>query len=268
MTTLAAWASVDQRRISACYLISDSRISWSTGCGWNAGQKLFVSNRYADIFGFCGDVQFPTLALRRVIDLLDSGCLFPEETPASERNQVIAEQLRIAYQDYPAHVEQPSSILHMARDGVGGQAEYYLWRLDWSRSSSIVSTHLDLPTASVLGVTRGSGCRVLENRNEDWKRAQGRTSRGIFSSFCDSIASGEDPRTGGAPQLVGLRPHGSGRLFGIVIGQVRYLAGGVVPEAAELDKFEWFNHLFERTDPRTLERLPGAQRQPKPKGVK
>jgi hypothetical protein len=252
MTTLATWVSVDSRRPSACYLISDSRISWPTGSGWDSGQKLFVSSRFPDMFGYCGDVQFPTLALRPIVDRVDQGLLLAANALAMERNQRIAEELSRAYHDYPAHGAEQSTIVHFARDGEGSGASFSLWRLDWSRSSPIQNTRIGLPTSSVLGVTLGSGWKILVHRNEEWKEAQGRTARGIFSSFCEAISSGEDPRSGGPPQLVGLYPIGAGRLFGVIIDGKRYLAGNAVPEDANVDQFEWRNNLFERMDPRTF----------------
>jgi hypothetical protein len=265
VTTLAAWASVDSRRTSACYLASDSRISWSTSSGWDSGQKLFVSSRFPDIFGYCGDVQFPTLALRQVLDRVDHGLLIPARASARERNERVVEELGRAYRGYPAHGSGQSTVVHFARDGERKDAAFALWRIDWSSSSPIESTPMELPTASVIGVALGSGCSVLIDRNEQWKKAQGRTARGVFSSFCEAIGSGKDRFTGGAPQLVGLYPTGAGKLFGVIINGQRYIAGAVAPDDADFDQFEWRNNLFERMNPRTLRRLDAAQPQPRPR---
>jgi len=264
VTTLAAWVSVDSGRHAACYLASDSRISWTGKQTWNSGQKLFVSSRFPDIFGYCGDVQFPTLALRQVMDRVEQGLLFSDETGPAARNGRITDELEAAYRDYPAHGEEPSTILHLARDGDGNRARFQLWKIDWSKKHSIHSTQLELLDSSVLRISLGSGKRTFENRNNEWKRVQGETSRGIFSSFCEAISSEIDPRSGGPPQLVGLYRQGPGRLFGVVVGDQRYLAGAVVPADANVERFEWRNSLFERTDPNTLRRIPGAQRQPRP----
>jgi hypothetical protein len=102
MTTLAAWVSVDSQRPSACYLVSDSRISWATGA-WDFGQKLFVCSRFPDIFGYCGDVQFPTLALRQVLDRFEQGLLLPSAADSAHRNRTVSEELEAAYGNYPAH---------------------------------------------------------------------------------------------------------------------------------------------------------------------
>ena len=245
--------------------MSDSRISWPTGIGWDCGQKLFVSSRFPDIFGYCGDVQFPTLALRQIVDRIDQRLILPNNAPASERNQKISQELQIAYDRYPAHGAQQSTILYFARDDDGRLARLNLLRMDWSRSSTVRSTRIALPTDSALGVTLGSGGPILIRRNEEWKKSQGRTSRGIFGSFCEAISSGDDPRSGGPPQLVGLYPRGEGRMFGIVMGDHKYLAGAIVPVDANINQFEWRNRLFERVDPVTFQRLEGAQPQPRPR---
>jgi hypothetical protein len=266
MTTLAAWVSVDSEKPSACYLMSDSRITWPNA-HWDAGQKLFFSTRFADIFGYSGDVQFPTLALRQVLDRMDQGLLFAADADSVLRHRSICAELEAAYHGYPAHGADQSTILHFSRDGVGRHAKFSLWKLDWSRNLAIRSSSLSLPTSSVIGETAGSGWRILIDRNEAWKEAQGRTARGVFSSFCDAVESGEDPGSAGPPQLVGLYPSFLSRLFGIVWRKGRYLAGSLVPDGAQLDQFEWRNCLFERVDPHTLERIDGAKPQPRPRSL-
>lgn len=265
MTTLAAWVSVDSRRPSACYLVSDSRITWPDGAQWHTAQKLFTAEKSPDIFGYCGDVQFPTLALRQVVEHADRGLLFGQGATAGDRHAAIAAALAAAYNAYPASKLHTSTILHFGRDGEGGRSRFQLWRMDWSHAHPFKSRELNLPTESVLAESLGSGSHVLNERNKRWKDAQGRTARGVFSSFCEAIASGKDPYSGGAPQLVGLYPKWNGLMFGVVSSGKRFMAGNEVPVAAHVHPFEWRNELFERVDPLTLSLVPGAQRQPKPR---
>lgn len=264
MTTLAAWTSVDSRSPSACYLVSDSRMSWPNGTGWDSGQKLFTSRRFPDIFGYCGDVQFPTLAFRQVLDLMDQAAVVSDDSSLEARNRFLTEHLQLAYQSYPAKVSTTSTILHFGRQGSGMSSVFMLWRLDWSSTQPVTSTLVQLPIDSALGVTIGSGSKPFIRRDKKWKDAQGRTSRGIFSTFCDAISSGEDPRSGGPPQLVGIYRTGVGRMFGVVVEEQLFLAGTLVQSHKQITSFEWRNRLFERMDPLTLGRLPGAQAQPRP----
>jgi hypothetical protein len=77
----------------------------------------------------------------------------------------------------------------------------------------------------------------------------GRTSRAVFSAFCDSFRSGTDSFSGGAPQLVGLYRKGVGESFGIIYQNARYLFGVPAgPDEAALMALEWRNELFERCD--------------------
>lgn len=206
-------------------------------------------------------------AMRQVIDRMDQGLLFASDADSALRHRSIHSELQTAYSGYPAHPATLSTILHFSRNGTGKDAQFTLWKLEWSRHSAVRSTAVDLPTTSVIGETAGSGWKVLIHRNEEWKKAQGRTARGVFRSFCDALESGEDPYSAGPPQLVALYPSFLARVFGIVWQGDRYLWGKPVSEEAELDMFEWRNCLFERIDPRTLARLEGAQPQPRPKGL-
>ena len=198
---------------------------------------------------------------------MDQGLLFASNADSALRHESIRVELQTAYRDYPAHPETSSTILHFSRDGVGKHAIFRLWKVDRSRSSGVRSTSLDLPKCSVIGETAGSGWKILINRNEAWKKSQGRTARGVFSSFCDAIESGEDPCSAGPPQLVGLYPSFNARMFGIVWHGNRYLSGKLAPDGSVWDNFEWRNSLFERMDPRTLARLDGVQPQPRPRDL-
>jgi hypothetical protein len=216
---------------------------------------------------YSGDVQFPTLALRQILDRMDQGFLFGSDADSALRHRSIFGELETAYHGYPAHGTDQSTILHFSRDGAGRHAKFSLWKIEWSRDGAIRSTSLSLPTSSVIGEIAGSGWRILIDRNEAWKKAQGRTARGVFSSFCDALESGEDLRSAGPPQLVGLYPSFPSRLFGIVWRNGRYLAGSPALNGAQLEQFEWRNCLFERVEPYTLQRIDGAQPQPRPRSL-
>ena len=97
--------------------MSDSRITWPNA-HWDAGQKLFVSTRFPDIFGYSGDVQFPTLALRQILDRMDQGGFwFAARTLIPHCVTDLATELETAYRGYPAHGPNRSVILHFSRRG-------------------------------------------------------------------------------------------------------------------------------------------------------
>ena len=169
-------------------------------------------------------MQFPTLVLRQVVEQADRGLLFPAGASAEVRHTAIAIALSRASRGYPAHGTTTSTILHFSRDDIGASAAFRLWRLDWSQTRPLASVGLALPTESILAASLGSGSNVLIECNHAWRNAQGRTARGIFSSFCEAIASGKDCFSGGAPQLVGLYPKWNRLVFGTVFEGKRYIA--------------------------------------------
>jgi hypothetical protein len=264
MTSLVAWVSVDSRAPSGCYLVSDSRISYLNGQpSRDSGRKLFISERFPDLFGICGDVDFPTHVLRHMTGEIDSGRLLQDGDSSIIRHELLAAKLQRAYPSFEHH--RRSTLLHFSREGDGLRCTYRLWRLDWSPTGKPESLPVDLPTDSAIAISLGSGGTTVVKKNEQWKRALGRTARGVFSSFCDALETGDDPYSGGPPQLVCLYRVGAARTVGVVVGGQRYVAGSGVQDETLCQQFEWRNRLFERVDPRTLSLLPGAQKQPRPK---
>src|ERR1051326_4675762 len=95
--------------------------------------------------------------------------------------------------------------------------------------------------------TNGAGRNAIESRGADWLETDARdTSRSAVWSFCDALASGKDPFSGGAPQLVGIWRKGPAQNFGIIWQGRRYLAGLEVSQENSLNNLQWFNELFER----------------------
>jgi hypothetical protein len=91
----------------------------------------------------------------------------------------------------------------------------------------------------------------------------------VFSGLCDAIAGGEDPLTGGAPQLAGIYRTASAEFFGVVWSGARYVMG--TPDslaAVDPRAIEWRNRLFERCDGTTLLLLSGAQRHARPRSLR
>lgn len=124
------------------------------------------------------------------------------------------------------------------------------------------------PSSAVLQIA-GSGTREVRRSLDLWQMSNAAgTSRAIFSAFCESVAGGRDPYTGGAPQLVGLYRIGAGRLFGFVQGNQRYFSGSSLSSSDPAGNIEWRNYLFERVDGISGMRLPGAQvHDDRPKGA-
>jgi hypothetical protein len=267
MTSLIAWIGVDSRGPSSAYLASDSRISWSSSAAWDIGRKLFAAGRSPDIFGYCGDVLLPSLLLGQVSEILALGSTSDCYASPLKRHHAVVRLAEASLNAYPADKRSPFTLLHCARESDGMNTIFHLWRTDWDMQRGWSDAAVALPTESVLALQIGSGAATVSYYDAAWRQTSvGRTSRAVFSAFCDALASGSDSHSGGAPQLVALYRKGSGEHLGVVYNGVPYVLG--MPrshdEAAAL-RVEWRNELFERCDGASTQRLPGAQQHSRPR---
>lgn len=275
MTTLAAWVGVDQRAAASLYLVSDSRFmlfhkhSVPT-VHTNEGRKIFACKNEPHLFGYWGQVAFPSAAISDAVSEIDAGALFGAADDATTR-QAIFEEFVTARLRHKLKVQTAPSdayefaILHGARQGSGMQSAFRLWILGWKPESGWNVRERELEPASEVLYAGGSGAESFLQRNGSWKDSDlGRTSRGVFSAFVEALRSKYDPYSGGAPQLGGLFRKGRAMEFGVIYKDETFLRGKPVnPSNLPVD-LEWFNELFERADPSTLQRLPDAQRHAKP----
>lgn len=258
MTSISAWAGVDTRGPSSLYIASDSRISWGRTHHWDHGRKTFSGVIRPHIFGYWGDVLFPALALPVVVEKMDRGLL--PDVPASE--SVVFDELRAMWHEYPRAERRELGILHGHRRHSGMQARFSLALLRYDgHASSWSKEDVAMPAVSSVLVSEGSGQGAMRHAHSRWQASpHGSTSRAAFSALCDSIRSGTDPQSGGAPQLVGLwRGRGAGESFGTVAGGRPFFAGSVQRATPPTDRTAFFNELFERADPATGKRIKGAQ---------
>lgn len=265
MTSLIAWVGVDSRGPASFYFASDSRVSWSHDAHWDAGRKLFNCRESPDLFGYCGDVLFPSLFLNQWAHAVDLGAAADHPPDARHLSFVATAQGSLGA--YPPQQRRPFTVLHSSREESGMASVFHLWRTDWNSSSGWSDEKLDLPTESVLVLAVGSGTSTITRYDSAWQKTEaGRTSRAVFSAFCDSLASGHDRFSGGPPQLVGLYRTGAGESFGVIYQDRRYLLGVQIPaEEAGRAEIEWRNELFERCDGVSMQRLTGAQRHSRPR---
>lgn len=268
MTSLAVWAGIDSRGPASFYFTSDSRISWGSNLGWNYGRKLFSSQKHPDIFGYCGDVLFPSLILGQILSMMDSGIIFVSQESPGEKFKLISCLIREAFNELPKVSQNAFHIVYCSRFGEGMISRFELYSLEWNSRDGWISSQLQIPKQSDLILSLGSGQKVVQESHLCWQKTEVKgTSRSVFSAFCDSLKADLDPYTGGAPQLVGLYRKEDARNFGVIYKDQRYLLGLPVDEA-HFNAVEWRNCLFERCDPITKKRLPEAQPQPRPKSLR
>lgn len=261
MTSLVAWVGVDQRGPASVYIATDSRITWPNGTAppqWNGARKTYSTVKVAHIMGYVGDVVFPALTLPTVVAQLDE---YSNEELIEGTQERVLELLTAAWRDVPLDARLGSEIVHCTRVGTGLNARFgvQILRLP-AGSTQWTSTVLTVPNRSSRIEFLGSGRRQLETFHEVWVRPgveADRTSRAVFSAFCDAVDSGMDPSTGGPPQLVGLYRQGPGRSFGVYWNGHSYLHGTDISGVA-LENLEYRNNRFERVDAAGI-RLAGAQ---------
>ncbi|MBC2665750.1 hypothetical protein H7F51_09455 [Novosphingobium flavum] len=265
MTTLISWMSVDSRGPSAIYVVADSRITWgSQAHRWDSGRKVFAAPT-PDVFGYCGDVLFPSLVLGQIIDLVSRGLLWTSETDPEERHVILFKYLQTAYGRRQNAPDQAFTVVHATRRGSEMKGEFMAWRIDYAPGGR-GWRDVRLDTAdhgkSRVVVTLGSGSEPLNRELENWRNSpQGGTARSLFSAFCDALELGADPLTGGVPQIVSLDRKSEGKIFGFVADGQRYVHGSPISYSPAQQSIEWVDRLFNRISPETLERLSGAQRQ-------
>ncbi len=264
MTTLLSWISVDARGPSSIYIVGDSRITWgSASKRWDSGRKVFAC-RSADIFGYCGDVLFPTLVLGQLGDLIDRDLLWNRGEEAEARHAKIAGYLKASFNRRHDAPDYDFTIIHCGRDGEGLTGSFHIWRVTYrARFRDWIDERIDIggPLKSTVLLKLGSGNQALDREIETWASSpQGGTARAIFSAFCDSLERGGDPLSGGVPQIVALHRQGEGKVIGFIAGGTRYLYGLPIQPIAELDNVMWVDALFQRISPETGTLAPDAQR--------
>ncbi len=276
MTSLISWVGVDSHGISSVYLASDSRISWGNNAVWDYGRKLFASRNHPEILGYCGDVLFPSQILGQIVEQIDSGILFDSEEPHHQKFHKIASIIKQSWVDYPDVSRQGFEVIYCTRQNSGTNANFHVWLLKPTPSNEWYEDELLLPLSShpsntnysqIIRVT-GSGTKSVEDWDYRWASSDiGKTSRAVFSAFCDSLKSGQDPRSGGTPQLVGIYRIEPAKLFGIIYKDERYLFGLPVSQVSSYEKVEWRNELFECCNGRTMMPIEGTQRHARPSNI-
>jgi len=259
VTSLAAWPGIDSRGASTMYIVSDSRLSWPGSSGhWDCGVKVFACKESADIFGFYGDVLVPSTVLPRLAE----APVLSGNDGSDTRHSAVYALVKSSSDALPVSRKSEFGIVHASRHGKGMKSQYRLWHLRWSSIAGWSDVEVTIGPDSALLIHLGTGKRVTRNNIISSQAELGVVSRGVFTGFCDGLTSGEDPASGGAPQLVGLYRHGAGRHFGIVYCGRKYYRGIESPSLG-LPDLQWKNELFENCDPLTRARLPGAQAQPR-----
>lgn len=209
VTTIAAWAGVDQRGISSLNIISDSRVTWLPSKPpqrWDQGRKTFACRTQPFIFGYCGNVGFPAMALPQVIETIDARLL---RLVPSRPYGAVGSLLRRVWLDYPQAQRSDSHLLVAHRLGTGMRSVFSLAMFSYlTTTGTWTRTSPAMPSRSAKLLIEGSGAPAMRREKRLWDDSvHGNTSRAVYSAFCEGLRSGDDPNSGGGPQLGELAPY-------------------------------------------------------------
>jgi len=267
VTLIVAWIGVDDKKtgkeVSSLYIASDSRYSIGQRDKFDYGIKVFGSSKYPEIFGFCGDVLFPSIVLGQIIPQIDSGILLNENDNCEQKTNKIFNFIKTSLENYPSSFLGGSfTILH----GTRFEKIFKLFKISYFKNKGLNMEEIPLGNISTKTYSDGSGAKEFdENWSKIWdnhRHNDYRTSRAVYHCLTKTLDEIKDPYTGGLSQIIGLYRIKNSRLFGVVNNNNKYIYGKLSSEDINSESIEWRNENFERFDPDTLKIIEGAQRQP------
>lgn len=266
MTLLVSWVAIDQRKPSSAYIMTDSRITWNTRVKYDYGCKVMGCNRYPDIFGYCGDVLYPLMTLRQIIDAIDAGLLYHEKITKEEKQSVILNYLNNTINKYPKSQNlTTTNILHIFR--INDDFHFSIYEID---NAQWKMKDFSIPKESGLIHVGGSGAAEFKkqyNKFNSEKSISANTSRNVFQCFIHTLENISDACCGGSPQLIGLYRNGESKNLGIIYGKNLYFRGMQInndSNGLDLNTIQWYNEKMERCDSKEQKILADAMRQPNP----
>ena len=270
MTLLASWIGIDTHGPTSAYIVSESRFVWDSSRHFDYGKKVFASKSYPEIFGYAGDVLFPSIVLSQILEMIDSGLIFDKNMSCDQKNKIVYEKLCYSFSKYPDVCgNNPIQIIHLSRDTCfKGYPSFHHYLMTWSRTSGGKHIEYPIPEKSVLVHVLGSGSNEFnKNYYDRYQHSKNRfTSRNVFHCFIDTLKNITDEHCGGAPQLVGIyrKPCTFGCEYGIIYNRRRYFLGMEIPKDAFFAKVEWRNGFFELCDGEKRKKFDSAAKQNDP----
>jgi len=253
--------------VSSIYIACDIRVTAGGILVTDSAQKVFACKQRPEIYGYCGNAEYPPLVLRSLVAALANGAAWPAHAAAYEEPEWVGRFLSDKLRIVPGGPDYSNTVVvRGTRKGEGSvNAEFSIFKFyvsgsvwEWAR--------LDLPAVSDVVVAEGSGADKVRAWRDYWTSAQGRrrTSRGVFSALCGALRANADPKSGGAPQLVGMYQEGPPATFRVLFNGGRFVNGRAVPSA---EAMLWHDDLFQVCDGELMKPLESAQRHRRPKGL-
>jgi hypothetical protein len=266
MTLIVSWIGVDSKRngkeIASIYIATDSRYTWQRKEKYDLGIKVFGSTKYPEIFGFYGDVLFPSTILGQIVSQIDNGLLLNISDNGKIKSEKIFSYIKTSLENYPkTQIVDTFTILH----GTRFEKTFKLFKYYLGSDKNLHEEEITLGNISTKVFSGGSGSKVFDKNWQKWEdknHNNNQTSRAVYHCFYETLRDITDPNTGGRPQIIGLYKKENAKIFGIIEKQKKYIYGKESSEDINSSNIEWRNENFERMNPETLKIIEGAQRQP------
>jgi hypothetical protein len=252
MTSLIAWLAVDSRKPTGLYFASDSRRSWPNKLFADNCVKLFSPKSTLEIFGFAGDVSFPSDTLFGLCRELEKNPIpLNESTSSYGRAEWVYRYIADKFDRLLIKPQFGFTILHGSRNHFGQMAAFTLFCYTYDLQSKQLSwDELDISgSGSFMIQAFGTGQTSVISNVRSLEKKIGMVSRSYFSAFCDSISSNQDPLSGGPIQLVGIGGVGKAAHYGVVTATGSFFRGNAHIEDSA-SSILWRNTQFERVDSR------------------
>lgn len=267
ITTLISWKAIDSHGIASIYIASDSRFSWKTDY-WDYGKKLYGSNKFSEMIGYCGDVLLAVSIISSLIHIIDKEIIYKNLEAPDIKNKKVVAFIEKRFLEYPKTTD--TTLIHVIKDN---HNYYSYYEISYSiKAKSWISKKISLEssgTSSLIGVY-GSGAKSYNEKKIEYEKSDSNgTSRHYYMTLCDTIASKKDNRTGGPPQLMSIyRGKESSIDIGVLWNGKRFIHGLEILDEFYIDSLEWRNENFERYMARENKIIKGAQRQPRSQKMK
>jgi len=162
MTALVSWLGVDSRGPSSVYIATDSAISWSLKADakkpdavWANGQKVFSCRTQPDLFGYFGNVSFPTMVIGQLVELIDRGLLFLDNDSTDLKAQRIADILNRSHKSHPElcgswRLLTDFTIIHVTREKEGMKCRFRVWEHIWRIGHGWSNVEKEMPRSDPI----------------------------------------------------------------------------------------------------------------------
>jgi hypothetical protein len=271
MTTLISWVTYDQTGPASLYIASDSRLSWGKQAHWDSGRKVYFSNKYPDILGFCGEAMFCSQVMSQILAYIDSCDVFDQAITSDSRFDLVFNLVKRSFGEYPLSFALDSfQIIYATRENKRNFHTYLIkWRKHNQKDKRWSKEKLKMPHKAGLVASLGSGSESYQEHYRElyFNSDIGGLSRSFYSSLSTHIDTRSDPLTGGAIQIAGLFNVGSAKAHGVIKNGKRYIYGMEVDPHDNINNVRWVNEKFENCDGKSVKRRPDAQIQPLPKSI-